>query len=505
MNGSTSTTLHPIERMIIKVLSTRADTPMTLEELAKEASLSIDQVRRGVEWLKGKQLVDLKTTEAATFSLGDQGKIAVTSGGLPERRLVNFVQNSGGKTKISQTSKELGNEFAPALGRAKRNNWIEVENDSISTTASQPKINEELVLEKLKQARSIPQGEFSKNELQAIEELQKWHRGYVEKNGVKLVTVALTQLGMDIVVSSTVEEIDAITPKVLQSAEWKEKPIRAIDVSSPVPKLFGGKRHPMRIFMDEVREAFVSLGFQEIEGTMSQSALWNFDALFIPQEHSAREMQDTFYVSGIKAGLEEFRAQIKEIKSVHETGSNTGSIGWRYKWKEEEASRVVLRTHTTAVTISYLAKHKPEEARVFTVGRVFRNEKTNYKHNPEFFQIEGVMVGERLNLRNLVYILSKFYSKLGFNEIKFWPTYFPYTEPSLQTMAFLKDTERWMELGGLGIFRPEVTLPLGMKNPVLAWGLSLDRLVMLRYGVNDIRSLFGANLEWLRSVPTTKV
>jgi phenylalanyl-tRNA synthetase alpha chain len=503
-SNSSSTTLHPIERTIIRVLSTHADIPITLEELAKEASLTMDQVRRGVEWLKAKQLVDLKTAETVAFSLGPQGKIAATSG-LPERRLVNFVQDFGGKAKISQTSKELGNEFAPALGRAKRNNWIKVENDEISTTASQSKKTEELVLEKLAQARSISQGEFSNPELQAIEELQKWHQGYVERNVAKSASVTLTRSGKNTVVSSTLEEIDAITPKVLQSGEWKDKPIRAIDVSSPVPKLFGGKRHPMRIFMDEVREAFVSLGFQEIEGTMTQSALWNFDALFIPQEHSAREMQDTFYISGVKARLDEFRDQIKEIKSVHETGSNTGSMGWQYKWKEEEASRVVLRTHTTAVTISYLAKYKPEDARVFSVGRVFRNEKTNYKHNPEFFQIEGVMVGEKLNLRNLIYILSKFYSKLGFNEIKFWPTYFPYTEPSLQTMVFLKDTARWMELGGLGIFRPEVTLPLGVMNPVLAWGLSLDRLVMLRYGVKDIRSLFGANLDWLRSVPTTKV
>jgi len=115
------------------------------------------------------------------------------------------------------------------------------------------------------------------------------------------------------------------------------------------------------------------------------------------------------------------------------------------------------------------------------------------------------MVGEKVNLRNLIYVLSKFYAKLGFNEIKFWPTYFPYTEPSLQTMVFIKETQRWMELGGMGIFRPEVTLPLGVKNPVLAWGLSLDRLVMLRYGASDIRQLFGANLDWLRNLQVTKV
>ncbi len=256
----------------------------------------------------------------------------------------------------------------------------------------------------------------------------------------------------------------------------------------------------MRAFMNEVRETFLSLGFEEIYGAMSQSALWNFDALFIPQQHPAREMQDTFYLSKLKANLDDYSDEIRAIKSAHELGGGTGSRGWRYEWSTDEASRVVLRTHTTAVTISYLAEKKPDEARVFSVGRVFRNEKSNYKHNPEFYQIEGVMVGEKLNVRNLIYIMTKFYSKLGFNEIKFWPTFFPYTEPSLQTMAYLKETGRWMELGGMGVFRPEVTLPLGVRNPVLAWGLSLDRLVMIRYHVDDIRQLFGANIGWLRKL-----
>ena len=175
-SGVHSTALHPIERTIIRVLSTHPEMPLTLEELGKEASLTIDQVRRGVEWLRAKQLLDLKTTEVVAFSLGAQGKIAAVSG-LPERRLINFVQRSGGKAKISQTSKELGTEFAPALGRAKKNKWIHVGNDDVSAATSQPKRTEELVLEKLAQTTSIQQGELSKSELQAIEELQKWHQG----------------------------------------------------------------------------------------------------------------------------------------------------------------------------------------------------------------------------------------------------------------------------------------------------------------------------------------
>ncbi|MHB1868289.1 MAG: phenylalanine--tRNA ligase subunit alpha [Nitrososphaerales archaeon] len=497
--------LHPIEKAILTTLTASGENKIGLEELASKSSLSIDQARRGIEWLKAKELIRTEEKELTSFSLGEEGRI-VANLGLPERKLANLVRNSGGTIDLSTAAKSLGAEFAIALGRSKKNDWVSVKDDRISLTSkAEEKEPEEIILERLASVPGIAQEDLARNEIESLNDLRKRREGFVRIGLSKSIAVGLTVQGKSLATSVNPNEIDAITPNLLQSGEWKSKSLRPLDVTSPAPKLYGGRRHPMRMFMDEVRETFVSLGFEEIFGPMSQSALWNFDALFIPQEHSAREMQDTFYVSGLRANLSDFKNQIKAIKNVHETGGNTGSTGWQYHWKEEEAARVVLRTHTTAVTISYLAKNKPEEARVFSVGRVFRNEKANYKHNPEFFQIEGVMVGEKVNLRNLIYVLSKFYAKLGFNEIKFWPTYFPYTEPSLQTMVFIKETQRWMELGGMGIFRPEVTLPLGVKNPVLAWGLSLDRLVMLRYGASDIRQLFGANLDWLRNLQVTKV
>lgn len=493
-----STPLHPIEKTLLSILA-GLDKPVKIDELTRKSGLSIDQVRRGIEWLKAKQLAVVNGVENESYSLGPEGRTAA-AGGLPERRLVEIIKKSGGSCELSAASKILGGEFSGALGRARRNNWIRVEGNKLLISGSAERTRQELVIERLAKEATVPLGALANEELDAIKELKSWHSSFIQKNESKMVEVAITATGKNVMLSSTEDEIDIITPAVLQYGEWKAKPLRALDVTSPAPKIFPGRRHPMRLFLDEVRETFVSLGFEEIFGPIAQSALWNFDALFIPQEHSAREMQDTFYLSGLKARLDDFSDQIKEIKSVHETGAHTGSLGWQYQWREEEARRVVLRTHTTAVTISYLAEHKPTEAKVFSVGRVFRNEKPSYKNNPEFFQIEGVMVGDKLNLRNMIYIISKFYSKLGFNEIKFWPTYFPYTEPSLQTMAWRKQSNKWIELGGMGVFRPEVTLPLGVKNPVLAWGLSLDRLVMLKYGVSDIRQLFGANLDWLRDV-----
>ena len=162
---------------------------------------------------------------------------------------------------------------------------------------------------------------------------------------------------------------------------------------------------------------------------------------------------------------------------------------------------MVMRTHTTCVSVRNLADNKPDEARVFSVGRVFRNEKVTFKNLVEFHQIEGIVVGKDVTLRDLMGLLTKFYKKLGFDKIKFWPSFFPYTEPSLQSMVYHEGLGKWIELGGMGIFRPEVTKPLGVDNPVLAWGSGLERLVMLRYGIDDVRKLYENDLDWLRGVP----
>jgi phenylalanyl-tRNA synthetase alpha chain len=167
----------------------------------------------------------------------------------------------------------------------------------------------------------------------------------------------------------------------------------------------------------------------------------------------------------------------------------------------EEARRLVLRTHTTSVTIKYLADHKPSEARVFTIGKVFRNEKVTFKNLFEFHQIEGIIVGKDVTIRDMMGMLSRFYNRLGLTKVKFWPSYFPYTEPSLQSTVYYDRLGRWVELCGMGVFRPEVTLPLGVKNPVLAWGGGLERLVMLKYCIDDSRKLYENELSWLRGVP----
>ena len=157
-----------------------------------------------------------------------------------------------------------------------------------------------------------------------------------------------------------------------------------------------------------------------------------------------------------------------------------------------------MRTHTTCVTIRHLAEHNPSEGRFFSMGPVFRNEKPSYKHLAEFRQIEGVVVGQDVSLRNLMGIQRQFYGIMGLKKIKFWPTFFPYTEPSLQSMVYSDRLGKWVELFGMGIFRPEVTKPLGIKRPVLAWGGGIERIAMLRYMLNDVRDFYANNMGWLR-------
>jgi phenylalanyl-tRNA synthetase alpha chain len=192
--------------------------------------------------------------------------------------------------------------------------------------------------------------------------------------------------------------------------------------------------------------------------------------------------------------------KVSAVSRAHENGGSTKSRGWGYHWNPELSSQTLLRTHTTSTTIRQLAKREPLPIKVFSIGRVFRKERISFKHLPEFHQIEGIVVGD-VNFRNLLGILKEFYARMGFEKIRFRPAYFPYTEPSLEVEVFFDKKNGWIELGGAGIFRPEVSLPLGIDYPVLAWGLGLERLAMLRLDLTDIRALYRSDIDWLRSLP----
>lgn len=460
-----SQVFHEIEKKIITAL--KNNPQQTPEKLEKSTNLSPDQIRRGIEWLKLKELAIVIESQSITISLGKNGLDSFYNG-LPERRLLNLLKNESKKFKVLQN--ELGSIFGPAMGIARKNNWIDTSEDEIFLKNYPSEIPGEKTLKQIGENK-ILKNIIDKNDLSAIFK----RPDFILENIIKNKEISLTEIA---------KSIEIITEST-----------NAINVESKVPDVFVARTHPLKDTIDEIREIFVTLGFTEIIGSITQPSFWNFDALFTPQDHPARELQDTFYLDGFSTKKIGTLDQIKKISESHKKN-------WRYSWNIDEARKTVLRTHTTCVTIKHLAENKLDEARVFSLGRVFRNEKVSYKHLVEFNQIEGIVVGKNANLRNLMGIQREFYKRIGITKIKFWPTFFPYTEPSLQTMVYNDKLGKWIELFGMGVFRQEVTKPLGITKPVLAWGGGIERIAMLKYGLDDVREFYNNNLNWLRN--TTK-
>ncbi|MBN2054307.1 phenylalanine--tRNA ligase subunit alpha, partial [bacterium] len=287
----------------------------------------------------------------------------------------------------------------------------------------------------------------------------------------------------------------------ITSGGWRSIELRPYDVTLEARAVRPAKIHPMRKILMEARTAFLEMGFTEMVSPMAELAFWNFDALFQPQDHPARDMQDTFYVARPESGELPPDDLVERVRRTHEDGWETGSRGWGYTWRPERAREIVLRTHTTATSIRSLADHPEPPLKTFCVGTVFRNEAISYKHLPEFFQVDGIIVDENASLASLLGTLREFYRKMGFDKVKFKPGFFPYTEPSAEVFIWMESRRQWLEMGGSGIFRPEVTRPLGCRYPVLAWGLGLDRLAMRRYGFDDIRELYWSDLDKIQEVP----
>jgi phenylalanyl-tRNA synthetase alpha chain len=272
-----------------------------------------------------------------------------------------------------------------------------------------------------------------------------------------------------------------------------------------VAKAWPGKKHPYLQFLDEVRAKLVQLGFQEMAGTAVETSFFNFDSLFVPQDHPAREVSDIYYIKDPQSGeLSQHAQALEHVKETHQNGWETGSTGWGYKYSLEAAQRLLLRGHGTCLSARTLeAGAFKVPSKHFSIARVYRPEITDKTHLSEFNQVEGIIIDENLNLKDLLGVLGKFAMEIaGADKIRFKPDYFPFTEPSVELSAY-KEGYGWVEFGGSGIFRPEVTLPLGVKEPVIAWGLGVDRLFMMRAGIEDIRMIFSQDLGWLRKKQVT--
>ena len=342
---------------------------------------------------------------------------------------------------------------------------------------------------------------LSKEERSVLEELKR-RKSLVRVRTAWEMRVSLTPLGKELLGRELHDAVETLTSEMLSSGSWKGKRFRRYDVEINVPATHPGKRHFVNQAIEYARRIWLDLGFREMTGPLLQPAFWNFDALFTAQDHPVRDLQDTFYIAKPARAKLPAEALVKRVQEVHENGGSTGSSGWRYAWDREEARRNVLRTHTTVLSARTLASLKELPAKYFALGVNFRNEAIDWSHNVEFNQTEGIVVDEDANFRHLLGYLRTFFRKMGYPEARFRPAYFPYTEMSVEIDVYHPVHKKWVELGGAGMFRPEVVVPLlGKDIPVLAWGPGFDRTIMEYFRIHDIRQLYGNDVKQLREMP----
>ena len=483
------------ERRMLKAMQSQSTKVWALSEILDECDWQDQAIAVGAGLgLADKGMVKISETITTEVRLGVQGQLALSEG-LLEARLWDWFKSSDEPSMANIQQAFERHEAGPGIGLLKKLGLVVA--DGIFVCDNESQVNEAI----------LARQNFLTNLPASVTELDddmrthfKNRRNFIECIDSTTRTWTLTTEGEELDSSLLIETtmVNEITPELLQSEAWKEAEFRRFDVTleSATPRT--GRSHPMQSLIERIRHIFLEMGFSEIVEDYVQTAGWNMDALFIPQDHPAREMQDTFYLDNPQS-ISLPSDVMDKWSDIHRTGGDTGSTGWGGEFSKETSQMGLLRTHTTVNTIQYLAENPSQPCRMFTVDRVFRKEAIDRTHLPEFHQIEGIIMEEGANLQMLVTTLKTFYEKMGYPEVRVRPAYFPYTEPSLEIEV--KWRGKWLELGGAGIFRPEVTEPLGIKHPVLAWGMGLERLAMLVLGLDDIRQLYISDLEWLRNQP----
>ncbi|MEW6528488.1 MAG: phenylalanine--tRNA ligase subunit alpha [Candidatus Micrarchaeota archaeon] len=456
---------YKYEHEILDYLKTMKN--VSLAEIATALKLNQDALMRPLISLEEKGLIKKDIVVSKMIVFTEEGKNYLKNR-LPEIRVYQKIADGKDISSFTADEKQFGIKWAMDKGLVKF-------------------IEGKFVPEKKLSAYEI--SEYSKSYLSQSANSEEWlKRGIAVEKSKKEITLWITDDGINAKFGE--EGITKLTSEMLRTGTWKKRGFKEYDVSVPAKDAHMGKIHPITEVIERVRLIFSELGFEEMEGNYIESAFWNFDALFQPQDHPARELADTFYLEGEEPLPD--KKLVENVKKAHEKG-------WENPWNEAEAKRRVLRTHTTALSARYLASMKNTPKKYFAIGRVFRNEATDYKHLAEFQQLEGIIAWENATFRDLLGILKEFYSKLGFERIKFRPSYFPYTEPSLEIIVYFNEKKEWVEMGGAGILRPEVSLPLANVYPVLAWGLSLERPLMMLMDIDDIRTFYKNDLTWLKS------
>ena len=528
--------LHPLEVRVL--LSYKKGDELTVEKIEKDLRLKSGNGNQALSWLAAKGLVSETRRETAVFYeltvLGEEWK----SKGSPEERILSLIQqrikmdDRPRLPEIAEALKMENKDIGSAFGRLSKLGVLSMDDnkkvvitlplENLSDPAKNPVLAHFSLLRGLFKKILSAEGGLLAEALLSEEE-KIFISGIAKKRGA--ADAAFRQIERETVVFSFAiledgsvpaekaalalkaagisgDETGALTPEMLESGEWKGKAFRSYNVKVPPTRLIPGRTNPYAKFLEDVKDKLSSLGFEEFDGPLVETEFWNSDALFMPQFHAARDIHDAYYVAGADGSGFAHAKKIEEpwlsnVASAHENGGKTGSRGWNYNFDRDFTRRLILRSQGTVLSAKTLPTAKIP-GKYFGIVRCFRYDQVDATHLPDFYQTEGIVLGQDVNLRTLLGMLEMFALEVaGAKEVKYVPGYFPFTEPSVE-VHIKHPVLGWFELGGSGIFRPEVTQSLGVNVPVAAWGIGIDRMALMALGLNDLRDLFSGDIENVR-------
>lgn len=489
-------------------------------ELAGKLGITHEKLYSLLLSIQALKLINIENKTENTYKLTQEGKIYIENGS-PEFKFGQFAQSNPGmnpKQLVERFQNEIPSMYPVELptkpdmlakasfGKAKALGYIKLDKNNVQTG--------NLSCDKTQKALNC----FEQGEQIPVKELQE----LTKRN---LVTKVVTNWFSITKGEKYVESMDNvkkpiidITEELIKSGEWKDVDFAPLNFDALGQKIPCGHEHPLLKIRQEFRQIFFQMGFEEMDtSNWVESSFWNFETLFLGQQHPCRDMQDTFFIEQPEfAKPIEDQEYFKRVKDMHERGGY-GSIGLRYDFSEKVPLTNILRTHTTAIssrTLKHIADNfkntgEIRPRRFFSIDRVYRNETLDATHLAEFHQVEGFVLDKNLSLGDLMNYIREFFSRIGLDDISFKPAYNPYTEPSMEIFAYHPGLKKTIEIGNSGIFRPEMLRPMDIPEEysVIAWGFSLERPTMIEYGISEIRSLEGPNvsLDLIENVPLCRM
>ncbi|MDR1352685.1 MAG: phenylalanine--tRNA ligase subunit alpha, partial [Treponema sp.] len=504
---------------------------LSIEKVERDLGFKSGNGNQALSWLSGKGIVrELRRETGVFYELTDLGR-RWKENGSPEERIIELIRIKQGLTlpEIARTLELDNRDAGSAFGALSKLGVLAMDGEKKVAPALPP---EDLangrpvrgraaehfsaVRGLLEKAAAAEGGLLGGAGLDAAEKAAV--AGIAKKRGAQdapfrlvereAVIFGFTEVWDDLAAALraagiTGDEIGTLTPEMLETGSWKGKDFRSYNVKIPPARLLAGRANPYAKFLEDVKDKLSSLGFEEFDGPLVETEFWNSDALFMPQFHSARDIHDVYRItdpsspdgSAYAGAIEE--PWLSNVAEAHENGGRTGSRGWSYSFDRDFTRRLILRSQGTVLSAKTLPRANIP-GKYFGIVRCFRYDKVDATHLSDFYQTEGIILGEDVNLKTLLGMLEMFAREVaGAKEIKYVPGYFPFTEPSVE-VHIKHPALGWFELGGSGIFRPEVTESLGVNVPVAAWGIGIDRMALMSLGLNDLRELFSYDLENVR-------